>query len=84
MRYLVTGGAGFIGSHLCDRLLKDGHEVIAVDNLITGTERNLLSALKHKSFRFVKLDITEPFELEGGFAGIYHFASPASPVDYLK
>jgi dTDP-glucose 4,6-dehydratase len=81
---LVTGGAGFIGSHLCRRLLGDGARVVCIDNLSTGKERNLQTLLKEKRFRFVRQDVTEPFEIEGPIGSIYHLASPASPVEYLR
>ncbi len=83
-RYLVTGGAGFVGSHLCDRLLSLDCEVIAVDNLITGRRENLKAALSHSRFTFIEQDVIEPLKITGGIAGVFHMASPASPVDYLK
>ncbi len=83
MRALVTGGAGFLGSHLCDALIDEGHTVIAVDNLLTGSESNLASQKKEPRFSFEKLDVSEPFDL-GPVDYVFHFASPAAPVDYLK
>ncbi len=79
-RIVVTGGAGFIGSHLCDVLLSQGHEVIAVDNLFTGTKRNIEHLLGHKKFDFIRHDVTEPILLECDH--VYHLACPASPVHY--
>ena len=83
-RTLVTGGAGFLGSHLCDRLLAAGHEVLAMDNLCTGTMDNLAHLLGREAFRFIKLDVTEYLYVEGPLDYLLHFASPASPVDYLR
>lgn len=83
-RYLVTGGAGFIGSHLCERLLALGCEVVSVDNYITGRPANVKHLLGNKGFKQIEHDIIRPMELPGNFAGILHFASPASPVDYAK
>jgi dTDP-glucose 4,6-dehydratase len=83
-RSLVTGGAGFLGSHLCDRLLREGHEVICADNLITGTADNIAHLLGREGFRFIKQDVTEYLYLEGRLDYLLHFASPASPVDYLR
>jgi UDP-glucuronate decarboxylase len=80
MRILVTGGAGFIGSHLIDRLMADGHEVICLDNFYTGHKRNLLGWLNHPYFEVIRHDITEPIRLE--VDQIYHLACPASPVHY--
>jgi dTDP-glucose 4,6-dehydratase len=81
---VVTGGAGFLGSHLCDRLLAEGHMVVAVDNLITGAIRNIAHLMGNPLFRFVKHDVTEYMYLDGPVHFILHFASPASPIDYLK
>ncbi|NCO32314.1 MAG: NAD-dependent dehydratase [Armatimonadetes bacterium CG2_30_59_28] len=83
MRIVVTGGAGFLGSHLCDRLLFEGHEVIALDNLITG-DRAHLAHIDSRKFSFVHHDVTRFIEIEGPVDFIFHFASPASPVDYLE
>ncbi|EGJ35305.1 MULTISPECIES: UDP-glucuronic acid decarboxylase family protein [Moorena] len=80
MRILVTGGAGFIGSHLIDRLMAEGHEVICLDNFYTGHKRNILKWLAHPYFELVRHDITEPIRLE--VDQIYHLACPASPVHY--
>ena len=83
-RVLVTGGAGFIGSHLCDRLLAMGHAVICVDNLITGASTNLAPLEDHPRFRFLRHDISKPLEISEAVDYVLHFASPASPPDYLK
>lgn len=83
MRVIVTGGAGFLGSHLCDALLLEGHTVIALDNLITGKEANLAHLKREPRFSFEKRDVAEPFDV-GAADYIFHFASPASPEDYLK
>ena len=80
MRILVTGGAGFIGSHLIDRLMAEGHEVICLDNFYTGSKRNILKWLDHPYFELIRHDITEPIRLE--VDQIYHLACPASPVHY--
>lgn len=84
MRILVTGGAGFIGSHLCDRLLAEGHTVIAMDNLITGSTDNIAHLAGHRGFLFVEHDVTNYIYVEGRVDAVLHFASPASPVDYLN
>lgn len=84
MRILVTGGAGFLGSHLCDRLLAEGHEVVAMDNLITGSTDNIAHLAGNPKFTFVKHNITNYIYLQGDLDAILHFASPASPVDYLE
>lgn len=81
---VVTGGAGFIGSHLCEYLVDRGHEVICVDNLITGRTTNLENIWKHKNFEFIEHDMTEPFFIGAKIDYIYHLASPASPRDYLE
>ena len=83
MRILITGGAGFLGSHLCDYLLKKGNEVIAMDNLITGNMDNIAHLIGSQNFQFIKHDVTEYIYVEGNLDYIFHFASPASPVDYL-
>ncbi len=81
---VVTGGAGFLGSHLCDRLLKEGNRVIAIDNLITGNIKNIAHLFGNEHFSFVKHDVTEYMYIDGPVDFILHFASPASPIDYLK
>jgi dTDP-glucose 4,6-dehydratase len=83
-RTLITGGAGFLGSHLCERLLADGHEVICMDNLITGSIDNIEHLFREERFLFVKHDVTNYVMIEGPLDSILHFASPASPVDYLE
>jgi len=83
MRTLVTGGAGFIGSHLCDRLLDEGHEVICMDNLLTGSESNI-AHIRNPRFAFVDYDVTNYIYVEGKLDFVLHFASPASPMDYLR
>ena len=84
MRILVTGGAGFLGSHLCDRFLAEGHQVVVMDNLITGSTANIEHLAGNREFRFVKQDVTEYLYVEGKLDAILHFASPASPIDYLE
>jgi dTDP-glucose 4,6-dehydratase len=84
MRAVVTGGAGFLGSHLCDRLLAEGWDVFALDNLITGNEANLAHLKGNSKFCFQRTDVNEPFLVEGKLDYVFHFASPASPPDYLK
>ena len=81
---IVTGGAGFLGSHLCDRLLAEGCHVTAIDNLITGDVRNIAHLIGNDRFRFIKHDVTEYIFVDGPVDYILHFASPASPIDYLK
>ncbi len=81
---VVTGGAGFLGSHLCDRLLSEGFNVICVDNLITGNTDNIAHLIYNENFKFVKHDITNYIYLPGRIDYMLHFASPASPIDYLK
>src|SRR5579862_9549228 len=83
MEHLVSGAAGFIGSHLCDRLLADGHNVVGLDNLITGSRRNLAHLAGHARFRFLECDVTQPLELAGRFDHVWHLASLASPKEYL-
>jgi dTDP-glucose 4,6-dehydratase len=82
MRVLITGGAGFIGSHLCDALLGEGHHVVCVDNFITGSARNLLHLKNDARFELVEQDVNRPYDL-GRVDYVFHFASPASPVDYM-
>src|SRR5262247_2875202 len=84
MRVLVTGGAGFLGSHLCDRLVAEGHDVLAMDNLLTGNERNLAHLAEHKRFRFIRHNVTQFIFVDGPLDAVLHFASPASPIDYLE
>ncbi len=84
MRILITGGAGFLGSHLCDRFLKEGHTVIAMDNLITGNTDNIAHLVGHERFTFIKHDVTNYIFIGGALDAILHFASPASPIDYLE
>ncbi len=84
MRAVVTGGAGFLGSHLCDRLLKEGWDVLALDNLITGNAANVGHLKGNNHFQLVQKDVNEPVRVEGEVAYVFHFASPASPPDYLK
>ncbi|HUP23613.1 MAG TPA: UDP-glucuronic acid decarboxylase family protein [Thermoanaerobaculia bacterium] len=81
---LITGGAGFLGSHLCERLLEEGHEVICLDNFVTGSRTNVAHLLPHERFELVEHDITRPFHSERRLDNILHFASPASPIDYLE
>lgn len=83
-RILITGGAGFLGSHLCDRFIAEGMEVIAMDNLITGNVENIEHLFSNDNFTFVKHDVTEYTWVRGELDYILHFASPASPIDYLK
>lgn len=84
MRVLITGGAGFLGSHLCDRFLAEGHSVIAMDNLITGNTDNIAHLAGNPNFHFIKHDVTHHIYIEGELDAILHFASPASPIDYLE
>lgn len=82
--WVVTGGAGFLGSHLCETLLSRGHRVVAVDNLLTGKRQNLAHLEANPAFRFIRQDITEPFTVEGEVDYVLNFASPASPIDYAQ
>ncbi|HET7039321.1 MAG TPA: NAD-dependent epimerase/dehydratase family protein, partial [Gemmatimonadales bacterium] len=84
MKLLVTGAAGFLGSHLVDRLLADGHHVVGMDNLVTGSAANLAHLADHPRFRFVNHNVSQYIAFHGPLDGILHFASPASPVDYLQ
>lgn len=81
---LISGGAGFLGSHLCDRFIGHGFLVIAVDNLITGSLRNVAHLRTNKDFKLMKHDVSRPFKVAGGVDYVMHFASPASPVDYMN
>ncbi|MEL6627540.1 MAG: UDP-glucuronic acid decarboxylase family protein [Bacteroidota bacterium] len=83
-KVLITGGAGFLGSHLCDRFLREGYEVIAMDNLITGNLSNISHLFGVDDFTYIKHDVTNYTFVEGHLDYILHFASPASPIDYLK
>lgn len=83
-RVLITGGAGFLGSHLCDRFLKEGYQVVAMDNLITGNLENIEHLFKEKDFEFHHHDVSKYVFVPGKLDYILHFASPASPIDYLK
>jgi len=84
MRILITGAAGFLGSHLCDRFIAEGHEVIGMDNFITGSPDNIAHLIGNRSFSFIEHDVTNFVYVEGALDGVLHFASPASPVDYLE
>jgi dTDP-glucose 4,6-dehydratase len=84
MRTVITGGAGFVGSHLCERFLAEGHEVICVDNFITGNAENIEHLRANDRFTFIRHDISHPLEMDGPVDNVLHFASPASPVDYLR
>jgi dTDP-glucose 4,6-dehydratase len=83
-RVLITGGAGFLGSHLCDRFLADGCEVIAVDNLLTGSLKNIEHLSRETRFSFIKMDVTNYLHVPGKLDAVLHFASPASPIDYAR
>ncbi len=83
-RVLITGGAGFLGSHLCDRFLKEGYEVICMDNLLTGSADNVAHLMEEKEFRFIHHDVTDYMYVKGDLDLVLHFASPASPIDYLE
>ncbi|HET7178773.1 MAG TPA: NAD-dependent epimerase/dehydratase family protein, partial [Chryseosolibacter sp.] len=83
-RVLITGGAGFLGSHLCERFLREGFHVIAMDNLITGDLKNIEHLFKDASFEFYHHDVSSFVHVPGDLQYILHFASPASPIDYLK
>ena len=84
MRVVITGGAGFIGSHLCDRFLADGHEVVCLDNLLTGSLDNIAHLFGRDGFLFMKHDVTNFIHVPGPVDAVLHFASPASPLDYLR
>jgi dTDP-glucose 4,6-dehydratase len=84
VRVLVTGGAGFLGSHLCDALVAQGHDVLCMDNLLTGSLSNVDALRGNPRFRFLQHDVTKPIAIDGALDRILHFASPASPADYLQ
>lgn len=84
MRVVISGGAGFVGSHMCDRLLAEGHTVVALDNLLTGAEKNIEHLSAHPEFHFLLHDVTRPVSLERPVDFVLHLASPASPKDYLE
>ncbi len=83
-RVLITGAAGFLGSHLAERFLTEGYEVVGVDNFVTGSEENIAALQEHESFSFLRHDISTPLYVGDELDGVLHFASPASPVDYLE
>ena len=83
-KVLITGAAGFLGSHLCDRFLNEGFYVIGMDNFITGDKSNIEHLIANNNFEFLEYDVTEFIAIEGTLDYILHFASPASPIDYLK
>jgi dTDP-glucose 4,6-dehydratase len=83
-RAVITGGAGFLGSHLCERLLRDGYEVLCLDNFLTGTPNNVEHLLGNDRFRLLKVDVTDWIHISGPVDAVLHFASPASPADYLQ
>ena len=84
MRTLITGGAGFLGSHLCDYLMEKGHDVICIDNLLTGSSENIEHCIGNPKFTFIKHNVSEYIYIGGEIDNVLHFASPASPLDYLK
>ena len=84
MRTVVSGAAGFIGSHFCERLLAENHTVVGIDNFVTGARRNIAHLESHPRFEFIRKDITAPFSIEGPVDCVANLASPASPRDYLK
>lgn len=84
MRYVISGAAGFIGSHICDRLVERGHQIVAIDNLITGHRENIGHLLDRPGFEFVQHDVCEPIQVAGAVDRVFHLASLASPVDYLE
>ncbi|HLA45299.1 MAG TPA: UDP-glucuronic acid decarboxylase family protein [Aggregatilineales bacterium] len=84
MRVLITGGAGFLGSHLCDRFIQEGHEVVVLDNLITGSTTNIDHLAGSGKFHFIKHDVSNFIYVPGHIDAVLHFASPASPIDYLR
>jgi dTDP-glucose 4,6-dehydratase len=84
MRILLTGGAGFLGSHISERLLKEGHEVLCMDNFITGQKKNISHLMSNEDFEFIKHDVSRYIVIKGKVDAVMHFASPASPIDYLE
>jgi len=84
LRIIVSGAAGFIPSHMCDRLLAEGHTVVGLDNFLTGAEQNLAHLKGHARFQFIRQDVTQPFAIDGQVDAVLHMASPASPKDYLE
>jgi len=84
MRTLITGGAGFLGSHLCDYLMEKGHDVICIDNLLTGSSENIEHCIGNPKFKFIEHNVSEYISIGGEIDNVLHFASPASPLDYLK
>lgn len=84
MKAVVTGGAGFLGSHLCDRLIREGHQVLCLDNLLTGAQNNIRQLLSHKNFSFLRQDVSQPLEIAGAVDIVFHLASPASPIHYQR
>src|ERR1700677_1269104 len=84
MRILISGAAGFLASHLTDLLLAQGHEIIGVDNFITGKPENIAPLRGNPKYTFIKADVIEPLQIEGAIDRIYHMASPASPIGYVK
>jgi dTDP-glucose 4,6-dehydratase len=84
MRVAITGAAGFLGSHLVDRFLADGHSVVGLDNFLTGREENLAHLRENRAFTFVRQDVSKPYDISGALDGVLHFASPASPPDYQR
>ncbi len=84
MRVVVTGGAGFLGSHLCERFVRDGHEVVCLDNFLTGSPANVAHLAPEDNFRLIRTDVTDYVHVVGDVDAVLHFASPASPIDYLR
>ena len=84
MRVLISGAAGFLGSHLTDLLLSQGHEIVGVDNFITGKPENIAHLRGNRRYTFIKADVIQPLKIEGSLDRIYHMASPASPIGYVK
>ncbi len=84
MRVVITGGAGFLGSHLTDRFLADGHDVVGIDNFVTGSADNVAHLSGRRDYQLVRHDVSEPMAVDGPVDGVLHFASPASPIDYLE